>query len=195
MKNITQPIFQPVLVESWDNLPPVMQAHYAVCPNSNDLVVAKGWLDVSMAWPLRPACRLTRMLVPYEGSRVPVTVSFTANGDCFCFDRAFAFPERPIYHFRSQMQPVGGNEVIEWMRYGLGWRCAYGWDGEKVILSHRGYVWRLLGTVLPVPLHWFIGKGYAEEHPLTDTTFSMWTHTKHPLFGELFRYGGEFGVQ
>ena len=189
------PIFQSVFGNSWDALPPVMRKHYAVRANSEDTVTVKGWLDVKMAWPVRVVSKLLRVLVPYSGDKVPVHVTFTSTKDGhFHFDRTFAFSGKPLHHFRSQMQPVGNNELIEWMGYGVGWRCAYAWDGEKVILLHRGYAFRLFGLLLPIPLSLLLGKGYAEETPLSDKRFAMWTHTKHPLFGEMFRYGGEFEV-
>jgi hypothetical protein len=47
---------------------------------------------------------------------------------------------------------------------------------------------------LPIPASFIIGKGYAEEMPLSDDTFSMWTHAKHPLFGKTFAYAGEFKI-
>lgn len=188
----TAPIFQAVFGKDWSQLPPVMRAHYAVCAHSADCVTVQGTLDVRIIWPLRIIARVLGVLVPYQGDQVPVTVQFTAPENAFHFDRAFYFSGRAPYHFRSHMEPVGGNEVIEWMRYGFGWHCAYAWDGEKVTLSHRGYVVKLLGIQMPLPLSWLIGRGYAEELPLSDTHFSMWTHTKHPLFGEMFRYGGAF---
>jgi len=191
----TNPIFKPIFGASWQALPPVMQKHYAVRKGGDDTVVVKGSLDVKIAWPVRIVSRLLGVLVPYSGDKVPVTVTFTStpNGS-FQFDRAFAFADKPVHHFRSIMQPAGGDEVIEWMGYGVGWRCAYGWDGAKVILAHRGYVLRLFGRCLPLPLELLLGKGYAEETPISDTRFAMWTHTRHPLFGKMFRYGGEFEV-
>lgn len=172
-----------------------MQKHYAVRAESTDEVVVNGWLDVSIAWPVRLMSRLPGVLVPYSGKKVPVNVTFTCTSEGhFRFDRAFAFPGKLVHHFRSQMQPVGGNELIEWIGYGIGWRCAYRWDGAKVILAHRGYVWRVFGVHIHLPLALLLGKGYAEETPIDDNRFAMWTHTKHPLFGEMFRYGGEFEV-
>jgi hypothetical protein len=188
-------IFQSVFGKDWNALPPVMQKHYAVREGGDDAVVVKGWLDVRIAWPVRMLSKLLGVLVPYCGDRVPVTVTFTSTSDgSFQFDRAFAFTGKPIHHFHSVMQPAGGGEVIEWMGYGVGWRCAYGWDGERVILAHRGYVLRLFGLRVPLPMELMLGRGYAEETPISDTRFAMWTHTKHPLFGEMFRYGGEFEV-
>lgn len=172
-----------------------MHKHYAVRPDSNDVVTVEGTLDVNTSLPVRLA-GLLGILVPASGQNVPVTVTFSSSqsSHAFHFDRVFHYPDRKPYHFRSSMIPVGGNELVEVMRFGLGWHCAYDWDGETVILSHRGYVWRILGYTIPLPLGWLIGTGYAEEVPLSDDTFSMWTHTKHPWFGETFRYSGTFKV-
>lgn len=188
------PIFQSIFGEKWTQLPPVMHKHYDVRADSNDVVQVEGLLDVKASLLIKLMGRLFGMLVPDDGNNIPVTVRFSSAGNAFCFDRMFQFPNRKLHHFRSRMVPVGGNEVIEVMRFGFGWCCAYDWDGEKIILSHRGYVWRILGCYIPMPLGLFIGTGYAEEYPLSDNRFRMWTHTKHAWFGEMFRYEGEFEV-
>jgi len=189
-------IFEPVFGNAWHALPPVMQKHYAVRAGSDDIVRVQGTLDVVVSWPVRMLARMIGMLVPYEGKHVPVSVTFRTSPEtgAFHFERRFDFPNKSPVYFRSHMQPVGGNEVVEWMRFGLGWRCAYAWDGTKVTLTHRGYVLRLFGWLLPLPLELLLGKGYAEEVPLTEDSFAMWTHTKHRWFGETFRYGGEFKI-
>lgn len=190
------PIFQSIFGEAWNQLPPVMHKHYAVRPNSDDVVTVEGKLNVEASLPIKLAGKCFGILVPASGKDVPVTVTFTCgkSSNAFNFDRVFHYPNRKPYHFRSSMIAVDGNELIEVMRFGFGWHCAYDWDGEKVILSHRGYVWRIGGRNIPLPLGWLIGTGYAEETPLSDDTFSMWTHTKHLLFGETFRYSGTFRV-
>ncbi len=189
-------IFKPIFGAEWDKLPTVMQKHYAVRSGSADEVRLDGALDVRVSLFVRLLAKLTGMLVPYAGERVPVTVLLSSSPEtrALHFDRAFHFPSRQTVHFRSRMQPVGGNELVEWMRFGLGWRCAYTWDGSKVVLAHRGYVLRLLSWHVLLPLEWVLGRGYAEEVPLGEDSFAMWTHTLHPWFGETFRYGGEFKI-
>lgn len=39
-----------------------------------------------------------------------------------------------------------------------------------------------------------MGKGYAEEIPIDDKTFSMITHITHPWWGKLYEYKGQFVV-
>ena len=71
---------------------------------------------------------------------------------------------------------------------------AYSWSGSKVILAHRGYVLRLFGFFIPVPLTILLGAGYAEEIPLNDDEFSMMTEIRHPWWGRVFGYGGRFRI-
>ena len=139
---------------------------------------------------------MTGALIPYSGDNIPVTVTFRCSddGQSFHFDRAFHYPDHGTYHFRSKMVHLHANEMIEFIKFGIGWRLTYDWIGEKVILKHRGYVWRLFGLDIPIPLELILGRGYAEETAISDTHFHMWTHAKHPLFGEMLYYSGEFEV-
>jgi hypothetical protein len=92
------------------------------------------------------------------------------------------------------MLQIKGNEVIEIMRFGLGWKMRYSWDGEKVILAHCGYALNLFGHFIPLPLTILLGAGYAEEHAIDDNTFEMLTHITHPWWGKIYEYKGRFEV-
>lgn len=190
-----RPIFQDIFGADWNRMPQVMRDHYAVRPYSGDSVTVKGALDVRVSPPAALMSRLTGLLVPRSGKGVPVTVTFTSGpgSNAFHFDRVFHFPQGDE-HFRSRMVPSGGNELIEFMGLGVGWRTAYSWDGQKVILAHKGYVWRILGLDIPLPLALLIGKGHAEEIPISADSFRMWTHARHPLFGDSFAYAGAFKI-
>ncbi|KKJ76197.1 hypothetical protein WH95_14585 [Kiloniella litopenaei] len=179
-----------------------MKKHYAVRSNSNDYVEVKGKLDIKISPMVRLMARISGMLLAYSGKDIPVTVVFRSDHKVrtseantpFYFDRTFHFPDHGDITFRSRMEQIEGNVLVEFMRFGIGWKLAYEWDGEKVILCHKGYVWRLFGKLLPLPLSFVMGKGYAEEKPLSDDEFSMWTHAKHSLFGPTFGYAGSFTV-
>ncbi len=191
-----KPIFQPVFGPDWHRLPAVMKCHYAVRPFTDDKVTVEGTLDVRIAPWLQPLLRMTGVLVSQSGNGVPVSVTFSSGRDsrAFHIDRTFRFPGR-VERFRSRMEPTGGNELIEFMRFGLGWKTAYVWNGRQVELQHRGYVWRIWGVTLPVPLSVLLGKGEAEEEVVSVNTFRMHTHVRHFLFGTVFEYGGEFTVR
>ena len=190
-----EPIFKAVFGEDWDRLPKVMRDHYAVRPFSDDVVVVEGALDIEVSPFMKIMSRLSGMLVSRSGENVPVTVTFTSGRDTadFHFDRVFRFPGGNQM-FRSRMTDVGGNELVEFIGFGIGWKMAYGWDGERITLSHRGYVWSIFGFHIPIPLGLVIGKGEAEERPVSENEFTMWTHSRHPWFGESFAYAGTFEI-
>ena len=194
------PIFQPIFGESWNDLPPVMRKHYANRPFSHDVVTVEGMMSIRIAPAMRllfPLLRLAGALVPYEGEDVPVTVHFRSepDSDAFCFERVFYFPNRKPYVFRSRMRPQGGDEMVDFMRFGIGWRGGYAWEGGKVKMHHKGYAWRMLGVVMHLPFDWLLGRGEAEEEAIDEDTFRMEMTMTHPWFGEVYRYGGEFTVE
>lgn len=192
-------IFQSIFGEAWNLLPLVMQKHYAVRSGSNDKVVVEGTMDIERSWLARllsPLLRLCGALVPYSGKDVPVTVCFSSppGSRAFIFDRVFHFPGHAPCRFHSRMEQIRIDEVVEFMRFGIGWRLRYGWDGQRVRLHHAGYVWRIFGVLIPLPLELLIGKGSAWEEPVDDHTFRMWMGVIHPVWGQTYSYSGTFRV-
>ena len=187
------PIFGPVFGPAWADLPPVMKHHYAIRPFSADTVTVEGMLDIRIATWMRPLLRLTGLMIWRSGDRIPVSVVFHSGpeDDGFYFDRTFRFPEGE-QRFKSRIEVVGGNEVIEFVGLGLGWKTAFVVDGDKIELQYRGYVWRIPGCTIPVPLAWLMGKGWAEEEAVSETSFRMRTHVRHFLLGDVFAYSGSF---
>jgi hypothetical protein len=106
----------------------------------------------------------------------------------------FHFRAIPSYAFRSRMLQIKDNEVIEVMKFGIGWKMLYCWDGQKIVLQHKGYGMKLFGHIVPLPLEIFMGKGYAEEIAVDDDTFDMMTSITHPLWGKIYEYKGRFKV-
>jgi len=199
LRNDEEPLFKSVFGADGERLPIVMRRHYANRPYRDDVVTVTGTLNVYSSFLgrlLKPAFRFAKALVPYEGTNIPVTVDFhtDAQSTGFRFERTFNFPGRSPYVFRSTMIPVGGNELVEMMGRAVGWRSAYSWDGEKVILAHKGYVLQLFGSFIPLPFTFLLGAGHAEEVPLSDDSFRMWTEIRHPLWGRVFGYDGAFKV-
>ena len=193
------PIFQNIFGTPWPTWPPVMQKHYAIRAQSRDRVVVSGVMNIRCGWLIHlfaPLLKCLGALVPYEGQNIPVTVSFYSDpdGNGFHFDRMFNFPDRKAFSFHSVLEQVSGDEVIEFMRSGLGWRCRYCMEGAQVRLIHRGYLWRIWKWIVPLPLKWVIGKGAAAEEVLSEVEFKMWMTITHPLLDEIYRYEGRFKV-
>ncbi len=196
---MSEPIFKSIFGKDWDNLPPVMKKHYPNRAYHNDRAMVEGVMKVESSMLGRlmtPFFRLAGTLVPYEGDNIPATVTFisTENSDSFQFDRVFHFPGHAPYRFHSRMKPVGGNELVEFMRFGIGWHMTCSWTGSKVVLAHKGYVINLFGFLLPLPIGWLMGQGYADETPINDDEFSMTMEIRHPLWGKVYGYSGTFKV-
>jgi hypothetical protein len=92
------------------------------------------------------------------------------------------------------MEQMRGSEVVEFMRFGIGWRLRYAWDGQRVRLHHLGYVWRIFGLLIPLPLELLIGRGDAWEEPIDNDSFRMWMSVVHPWWGQTYSYSGTFRV-
>ncbi|MEM7020274.1 MAG: DUF4166 domain-containing protein [Pseudomonadota bacterium] len=97
--------------------------------------------------------------------------------------------------FHSRMVQYQADEVIEIMPFNIGWRLSYGWENNKVTLKHRGYVLRLFGGFIPLPLAFLLGRGYAEETAIDDNTFTMSMHVMHPWWGKVYGYAGTFQIK
>lgn len=196
----SEPIFKSIFGASWNDLPPVMKKHYANRPYTDDEGIVEGTLDVMSAGPIKliaPIMKLMGQIPARNEKNVPVTVQFQSDKDskAFHFKRTFHFKDSEPYVFHSRMVQIKDNEVIEIMRFGLGWKMLYSWDGEKVILNHNGYALRLFGHFIPLPLTFLMGKGYAEETPIDDNTFDMITHITHPWWGKVYEYKGQFEIR
>ena len=139
-----------------------------------------------------PVFRLLHILVPYEGKRVPVKVNFRSemNSDIVHIQREFNVPGIKPYAFNSHLHILGENDVIEGMGWGMGWRMHYFFDGQKVVMAHKGYVLRLWGFNIPLPLSFFVGKSYAEEVPINDNTYRVNLTMTHAWFGLMYYYSG-----
>jgi hypothetical protein len=199
--NKNEPTFKPIFGKMWDDVPPVIRARYAPRPFSDDCVTAEGTMDVEFGWFIKmfsPLLRMFGALVPHQGKNIPTTVRFHSEPDssAFCFDRVFSFPEKGQHHFRSKMFHMGEHTVIEYMKLGLGLKLTYKYDGKDTVsLKYAGYVWRICGKLIPIPLKYIFGEGYGEEIAITDDEFKMRAGVKHFLLGTVFKYKGHFKMK
>lgn len=195
----TSPIFQSIFAAQWEKLPPVMHKHYSNRPYCNDVVTVKGKMDVEFGWLVKllsPFLRIFGALVPYQGNDIPVTVHFRSEPDSasYCLDRTFYFPDKMPYVFYSKMVSVKDDIIIEFMKYGIGWKHRFYYHDDKVILEHRGYVLKIFDKLIPIPLGLLLGRGYADEEALDDNCFRMKMNITHPVFGKMYEYRGRFEV-
>lgn len=195
----SEPIFKSIFGPSWDELPPVMKQHYSNHPYTTEVKTVKGTLDMVCKPPLlwlSPLMKLLGQIPTFNETNVPVTVYFESdlNSKAFYFKRVFHFSKGKPYKFHSRMLQIKEDEVVEIMRFGFGWKMQYFWDGEKVVLAHKGYALRFFGHLIPLPLTALLGAGRAVEHPVDDNTFDMEVSITHPWWGKIYGYKGRFKV-
>ncbi len=191
------PIFRPIFGQAWSTMPPVMHAHYANHPFSKDVGIAKGMMTVQAGWLLRalaPISRLVGGIPAYNQESIPTEVRFESSLDdsCLTFHRIFSYEDRKPYVFRSKMVPLGGNLLVEKMKFGLCWRVRFAWTGESVQLRHAGYAISVFGSIIKVPLNWLLGSIEASEEAMGPSTFKMAVSISHPVWGIYYRYSGTF---
>lgn len=196
---MNDPIFKSIFGAAWDTMPAVFRRHYANRPYGTDVVTVEGVMDIECAGPIRwmaPLLALVRTIPPYTERDVTVTVHFRSHprNGYFYFERVFYFKGRKPYRFRSTMIPAGGNEIVEATGPGMGWRCAFSSEGNRVVMRHRGFAAHVMGRTFAVPLAWLMGEGHAEEIAVDDDNFDMFMHLTHARFGKIYEYKGRFRV-
>lgn len=193
------PIFESIFGEHWQQLPVVLQKHYRNRPYTNDAYLVKGKLDVFCAGPIQwlaPLLWRFGGIPPITEYDVPVTVEFLSNqhSKAFIFNRTFFFKHRKPYRFLSSMVPLKDNIVVEMMRFGIGWKTSFHWEDGRVKLKHQGYVLKILGHYVSMPLTAIIGAGNATETALDERTFEMQMDITHPWWGKVYGYKGRFEI-
>lgn len=180
-------------------MPEVFHRHYANRPGRNDTVVARGRMDIwqnPLMGPFAFFFRWTKTLIPLSANGVETTVVFrTKQGSpAFWYDRQCVLADGARVSFVSRVEPDDDGAFVEWTGAGIGWRCRFSFDAGRVHLAHRGYMLRIGNMTLRAPLGWLVGRPAASESALNDTDFEMEMTIRHPLFGKLYAYSGEFRI-
>ena len=198
MNNNHEAIFKQILGSQWDELGIVIKEHYFLKPYSDDYICVQGEMDEIhhslIAKLLIPFGLLFGAIVPYNRKNVPIDVHYNSKPDSstLYWDRVFKLTPTKHFHFKSRMEQQVGNEVIEFVRFGIGLRLLVTVENRAIIFRDNGYVWKIFGINIPIPMNLVFGNAYVEERPLDDENFSMKMIIQHPLFGVLFRYSGKF---
>jgi hypothetical protein len=193
------PVIKQALGSAWDELAPVIRRHYDISPGSDERVLMTGTMtriDHSLIAKLflLPG-RVFGALIPYRGSDIPATVENRTRADDprgMSWHRRFEFPGHPGTVFRSYMVHAGGDEIIEYVRFGLGIRMKMSVEQGSLIYSSTGYQWDIGRWSLRFPTWLILGAGRIRETGLSDSAFEMDFEMRHPLFGKTFSYAGRF---
>ena len=105
------------------------------------------------------------------------------------------FPGKPLAEFRSRMEYLNGDEIIEYVKYGLGIRMRMSVDDGALVFTSAGYVWDIGLARLPIPTWLILGDSKITERAVSENEFYIDFNMVHPLFGRTFGYSGKFYIQ
>ena len=145
---------------------------------------------------LRPLLTLTGALLPKSGQDINVKVHMRSNpcNHSVHFERTFYYPKRIIQR-SSTWTPYKESQVIEYMKFGFGWKMNYHYENDTVHLYHDSYVWSFRQYMITLPLHLLLGTPYAHEKAIDNNHLHFHLELNHPLFGQLFNFDAQFKLK
>jgi hypothetical protein len=185
------------LGSDWPSLGEVIRRHYDLPPQTETRLEVEGIMEVTVSPVGRlfvTAGRLLDALVPFRGRDIPVTVRNWSQSDsnAMFWHRTFRYPKRQPIVFRSRMEHAGGEEIVEYVKYGLGIRMRLSAEGDTLRYDSRGYQWKLGPLTLRIPDWLLLGKAVIREIPESAEAFRVEFSIDHPIWGRTFGYAGRF---
>lgn len=183
-------LMQQALGADWEKLPPALQAHYRFGTTTDT-----GQMDIEYPRFMQPLLSVLRRfgaLVNRRGQGVTTVVEKCVIRERQHWRRTITYPDGKAIYFNSFWVFAGRGEVIEFVNPVLGLQMAPYVIGNK--LHYRGirFVAKLGRLLLPIPEWLVLGHTTIVEEAIDETHFAMDFRLTHPLFGEVFRYSGEF---
>jgi len=183
-------LMQIALADQWQQLPAGLKAHYQL-NNNADI----GQLNIEYPMYMQPFLTLLRLfgvLINRRGENIDTTVEKHMQGDIQYWKRSIRFSENKIIYFNSFWVHAGSNELIEYVNQFLGLRMSVHIENNELHYEGLSFVLKLGKLIIPIPEWLLLGHTTIVETGLSDSEFKMDFKLKHPLFGRIFRYSGEF---
>ncbi len=183
-------LMQQALGADWEKLPPALQAHYRF-----GATVDTGSMDIEYPRFMQPVWSILKLfgaLVDRKGKGVATVVEKYVVGERQIWRRTITYADGQVVRFDSFWVAAGNGDVIEFVNPVLGLQMAPYVVGEKLLYRGVRFVARLGPMTIPIPEWLSLGHATIVEEALDDTHFAMDFRLTHPLFGQLFRYSGEF---
>ena len=200
-KTKQQPVIKKALNRDWDKLADVVKLHYNIVPGESSTIVISGVMEEVYHSPvaklfLLPG-RIFGALVPYKGKNISTEVrNWTSieNTSAMFWRRTLNFPDKKPVIFRSRMEHIKDNEIIEYVRYGMGIRMKMSVKDTALVFKSIGYVWKIGSIKIPIPTWAILGDAEIIEKAVSDDAFFIDFTMVHPLFGRTFSYSGHFSI-
>ncbi|MCF6257608.1 MAG: DUF4166 domain-containing protein [Gammaproteobacteria bacterium] len=194
-----QPVIKKALGENWEKLADIIKQHYDITPGKPSNMLIKGVMDEvyhsAIAKLFILPGRIFGALVPYKGKNIPTEVrnwTTSDNRKAMFWHRTLAFPGKPPVIFESRMEHIKDDEIIEYVRYGMGIRMRISVKDSALIFNSIGYVWQLGKIKIPIPTWAILGNAEIIEKAISDDQFFIDFQITHPLFGRTFAYSGVY---
>ncbi len=195
-------IVQQALGGQWDKLDAIVKRHYEMAPGLDSDMTIHGTMDrvfhSNIAKLFLLPGRIFGALVPYRGKDIPTVVRNWTKDDnqsAMFWHRTLQFPDKPLTEFKSRMEYAGNDEIIEYVKYGLGIRMRMSVDNGALVFTSAGYVWDTGIIRIPIPTWAILGDARIVERAISEKEFYIEFAMVHPLFGETFGYSGTFYIQ
>lgn len=186
-------LMQCALGDDWDKLPPALQAHYRF-----GKTIDRGHMDIEYPRFMQPYLTILRIagaLINRRGQQVSTVVEKSVVGERQYWRRTITYSDGKVVHFNSFWVAVGGNQMIEFVNPLLGLQMAVHVEDGKLHYQGVRFVAKLGRMLLPIPEWMVLGHTTIAEHAIDETHFAMDFRLTHPVFGQVFRYSGEFEAE
>ena len=197
-----KPVIKKALGQQWHKLSTLVQRHYDITPGKPSHMVIKGVMKEVYHSPIAKLFllpgRLFGALVPYKGKDVPTKVQNWTTSDnhkAMFWHRTLDFKNKPTVIFKSRMEHIRDNEIIEYVRFGMGIRMKMSVENEALIFTSLGYIWQIGPIKLPIPTWAILGDANIIEKAISDDEFFIDFNMIHPIFGKTFSYSGVFHIE
>jgi hypothetical protein len=201
-QNKIEPVIKKALGNRWEQLSDAIKRHYDICPGEDNTLNLHGEMSEvfhsNIAKLFLLPGRLFGALVPYRGRNIPTQVTnwtCKLNNNAMYWHRTLKFPGHPEVIFQSRMEHVTGNEIIEYVKYGMGIRLALFEENHALVYRGLGYVMRLGNLKLPIPNWLVLGEATIVEEAVSDHAVRLDFKMIHPVFGKTFGYSGYFAIE
>ena len=196
-----QPVIKQALGSNWNALSKIVKQHYDITPGEEATLFLRGEMSEvyhsNIAKLFLLPGRIFGALVPYRGKNIPTIVKNTTttnNKRAMFWHRTLNFPNRPEVVFQSRMEYLADNEIIEYVKYGMGIRMALYEENRALVYKGLGYVLKIGRMRLPIPNWLILGSATIVEKALSEQLLHLDFKIIHPLFGKTFSYTGEFVI-
>jgi hypothetical protein len=186
-------LIKDVLGKDWQQLPPVIQRHYAL--EDNQTCCLEGTMHIDYPYFMFPLIWIIHLfggLVLWRGEAVATRVLKTASAKMLNWQRMMTYADGRMDYFRSQMRYVGDYEIIENIGFGFGLRLLLRVENGDLIYRSNGHFWQCGNWVINIPDCLLLGAASISEQALSDEEFYLDFTIQHPWWGETYSYRGCF---